>query len=145
MKEELKLKSGRSLCMDMPDFEVASDLNDAFLAELKAVNIDLGNLAGMLDANADLSELLKDPKFINTLKNAICQLLGSKSFRKILFACMSRSTLDGEKITPETFQQAREDYVPVAWEVTRLTLTPFIQSLLSLFTIRTGAPTVSPK
>ena len=44
---------------------------------------------------------------------------------------MARCTIDGKKVVKDTFEpeDARQDYLPVAWEVMKLNLTPFFRGL----------------
>jgi hypothetical protein len=132
------LKSGSKFEFCEPPFDDASALLETLAAELLKVNVDLGNISDYissqddvseLSSQDDVSELLKDAKIANTFKNAVCQLVSSKAFKSALFVCAERSLLNGEKIVPSSFEQYRGDYLPVCWEVAKLTLTPFIASL----------------
>lgn len=129
MREIIKLKSGAELQFGEPSFDEASELMAVLASEFIKVNVDLGNLTDYMGSDGDVSELLKDSSIANTFKNAVCQLIASKPFRAQLLVCMKRSLLNGEKVTLESFEKARGDFLPVCWEVIKLTLAPFVGSL----------------
>ncbi len=121
MKETLALRSGRSLELGMAPFSVGMKLFKVIANELKLVDVDLGSL--------DLSKIAG--KDINTLKNAILQLLGSDALEAAVFACMEKCLLEGQRVTRQTFEpeDMRGDFLPVAWEVIKFNLSPFFSSL----------------
>lgn len=144
MREEIILKSGAKLLFGEPSFTEASDLLEMVASEAIKVNVDLGDVTQYLQSQGDVSELLKDPKILNTLKNVVCQMLASKPFKAVLVTCMRRSLLNGEKISLATFEQNRADFLPVCWEVLKLTLAPFVGSLLSTSSTDTSRAKPSP-
>lgn len=129
MNEVTKLKSGSELTLIEAPFEEASALMESLVNELKAVNVDIGNLGEYLAQDGDVQQLIADPKIVNTFKNTVCQLLGSKTFKAALMTCMGRCMLNGDRITLKSFEAARGDYLPTAWEVARFNLVPFFAGL----------------
>ena len=74
-----------------------------------------------------------DPKLINIMKDAFCEIASSETVEAAFFECAGRCLLNGQKITRETFEEpdAREDYLPIAWEVIKFNLAPFFRGLAS--------------
>lgn len=133
LTETTKLKSGRTLQMNPADLEEAIELLELTAAELKQVGIELGKIS----LDMQLTDL--DDKKVNTFKNVVCQLVGSKALKAAVLKCAGQCLLDGEAIRMETFAKAREDYLPVLQEVMVYNLRPFISGLdLSLLTARAG-------
>lgn len=126
MKESLTLASGAELRLQLPSFAVSMKLLKCIAAELKSVHIDI-----TLDGGADLQKLLQRDLPVDMLKNAVCQLIGSDQLERALAECMKSFMYRGEKIVPGTFEDedARGDYLPVAWEVIQFTLAPFFRNL----------------
>lgn len=121
MNETITLASGASLELGMADFKVGLRLFQVICRELKLVDIDI-----------DFSNLKQlAGKDINTFKNAILQLAGSESVEKAVFDCMAKSLYNGQRIEPKTFEpeDARGDFLPVAWEVIKYNLVPFFKNL----------------
>ncbi len=118
---EITLKSGAILVTQIAPFSSGSKLLKTLLRELKDVDIQLENL--------DLSQIASQD--INTLKNAVCQLLGSDVLEQAVFECMGRCSYNGLRIVRDTFEpeNARQDYLPVAWEVIKVNLRPFFSGL----------------
>ena len=138
--ESVPLPSGRTLIVAIAPFAVASKLRKVVAGELLGVELELGKI----DLNLDLKNL--DPRTLNTMKNVVCRLLASEAVEAALFECAVRSTVEGVKVTRETFEAAeyRADFLPVAWEVIRANLAPFFAGLsLSSLTSsgqKSGAP-----
>lgn len=118
---EITLKSGAILAVQIAPFSSGSKLLKTILRDLKDVDIQLENL--------DLTQIAGQD--INTFKNAICQLLGSDALELVVFECMGRCTYNGIRIVRDTFEpeNARQDYLPVAWEVIKVNLRPFFSGL----------------
>lgn len=138
MNETLTLKSGRALLMSIAPFAVGTKLFKTVMAELRAVDIDVTKL----DLNADINLAKMDPKLLNVIKNVACEIASSEVIEATLFECMARCTIDGKKIDRSTFDppDARQDYLPVAWEVMKFNLTPFFRGL-DLSSLTSAAPT----
>lgn len=61
-------------------------------------------------------------------------LLASEQVEEALWPCLARATYNGNKISPETFENfsSRKDFIQVAKEVLSFNLNPFFPSLGSL-------------
>lgn len=137
MNETITLKSGRELQLGLAPFSVGMKLFKTIANELKNVEIDLDTL--------DLKKI--GGKDINTLKNAIFQLAGSDALEMALFQCMERCLYDGQKIGRTTFEpeDARQDYLPVAWEVMKYNLAPFFKGLELSSSVAPETPAPGPQ
>jgi hypothetical protein len=122
--ETKTLNSGRELGLGMAPFSVGNKLRKVVALELKSVDFS----ASDLNLSADV---LKDTKALNCLKNLLCQAMASDALEAAFFECAARCTLDGIKITRDTFEpeNMRGDFLPVAWEVIRFNLAPFFGNL----------------
>lgn len=129
MDERVTLKSGAVLQLQMPTFAVSMKLLRAVVNELKSA--DLGDIK--LGADLDMVKLMQMDLPVNALKNVIFQLLGSTAIEQALADCMKGCQYQGEKITKDSFepQDARPDFLPVAWEVMQFNLSPFFSGLTS--------------
>lgn len=134
------LKSGRELGLALAPFSVGSKLFKAVLAELRSINIDVTKL----DMGMELNLRAIDPRLINIIKDAFCEIATSETVEVAFFECAGRCLLNGQKITRETFEapDAREDYLPVAWEVIKYNLAPFFRGLASQ--LSASAPPTAP-
>lgn len=121
MNETVTLNSGVQLQLGLAPFSVGMKLFKTIANELKVVDVNIDTL--------DFAKLAG--KDVNVFKNAILQLLGSDALEVALFQCMERCLYNGEKITRQTFEpeNARQDYLPVAWEVMKYNLAPFFKGL----------------
>lgn len=121
MNETLTLKSGRSVELQMASFAVAMKLFKTIANELKQVDVQLGSFN---------LETIKGTD-VNAIKNAVFQLLGSDNVERAVRECMGRCLYQGNKIVADTFEpeDARQDYLPVAWEVVKYNLAPFFKGL----------------
>lgn len=123
MQDPITLKSGSELQVGIAPFAVGNRLLKTVARELAAVdfNMDFGEV--------DLSKI--SAKDINTLKNAAFRLLQSDDVEKAVGECMKRCLYNGQAIQPNTFEAetARQDYLPVAWEVIKANLLPFFSGL----------------
>jgi len=132
--ETTTLKSGRILNLQVAPFAVANKLRKVIAGELKGVDVEFEKL----DLKADLTAL--DSKALNTFKNIVCQLMASDAVEGCFFECAARCTLDGQKVTRESFDDpdSRGDFLPTAWEVIKLNIAPFFGSL-NLSSLTSGA------
>lgn len=123
MQDPITLKSGAELQVQIAPFAVGNRLLKTVARELAAVdfNMDFGEI--------DLSKV--SAKDINTLKNAAFRLLQSDEVEKAVLECMKRCLYRGQAIRPDTFEDenARSDYLPIAWEVMKANLIPFFNGL----------------
>lgn len=139
MNEIVILNSGSKLELGMAPFVVGMRLFKTVANELKVVDVQL-NLEDM-----NLRKLAD--KDINTFKNAILQLVGSDALEASLFECMKRCLYNGEAINVKTFEpeDARADYLPVAWEVMKYNLAPFFRNLNLSSDKPSATPAPSPQ
>lgn len=121
MNEEVTLKSGRKLQLQIATFTVSMRLFKTIANELKVVDIKIDGLS---------MEKIKTTD-VMVLKNAVLQLLGSDTLETAIRECMKCCLYDNQKIGPATFepQDARRDYLECAWEVIKFNLSPFFGSL----------------
>ncbi len=121
MQDPITLKSGSTLEIGIASFASGNRLMKTVARELSSVSFDF-NLSNFSDLSG---------QDINVLKNAVFQLLQSDALETALMECAKKSLYNGEKITPQTFEpeDARQDYVPVAWEVMKANLSPFFKGL----------------
>ena len=138
--QTITLQNGHVLGLTIADFGPANRLRKEIVRELRSVkidtDIDLSNAKKLL-------EMELDPKTLNTIKDLVCQLLGSDAVEAAVFECMKKCTLQGEKVTQQTFDNAemREDFLVVAWEVIKTNVGPFFAGL----DLRSLVPSAAPK
>lgn len=134
---EIQLNSGAVLAVSIAPFSSSKKLLNVVMQELKDVDLELENL--------DLANFASQD--INTLKNAICQLLGSENLERAVFECMAKCTYNGSRIVKDTFEpeEARADYLPCAWEVIKANLRPFFKNLDLSLLASAPAPSENPK
>lgn len=128
MNEKKTLASGSVIILQMATFTLASRLMKAVATELKAVKIgDALNLS----AGMSPEKLMGEDLPVDALKDLACQLLASDKVEEALRECMKGCQYNGEAITKDTFEpeDARQDYLPAAWEVITLNLSPFFKGL----------------
>ena len=120
---EIKLDSGAEAVIRPASFQDAMALRKAIVSELKNVDTDID-----LDVqNIDGASL------IEKLPKLVCAVDSSEKVEAALFACLRQCTRNGEKVTPQTFDnpEAWEDYYPIAIECMKENLRPFIKGLVS--------------
>lgn len=121
MQDPITLKSGSQLAIGVAPFATGNKLLKTIARELASVRVDfdLSNLSN--PTNRDL----------DSVKNAAFQLLQSDAVETVLKECMARCLYNGQRITETTWEDenARQDYLPVAWEVMKANLLPFLKSL----------------
>ena len=126
--QNISLKNGHVLGLTIADFGPANRLRKEIVREMRSVRLDtdmdLSNLK-------DVLKMEMDAKTLNTVKDIVCQLLGSDAVEAAVFECMKKCTLQGEKITPSSFdkEETREDFLVVAWEVIKINIAPFFAGL----------------
>ncbi len=119
--KEIKLGSGAVLRIQPATFEVARELFEALLAELKAIRIR---------KNAEVSDLFKD---------LFCIGFSAPRIKQALAECMKRCTYNcgqGDmKIDKDTFEPVanRVDYLRVCMEVAKENVNPFGSDLYVLY------------
>ena len=126
MSLKTTLPSGAELVVELAALEPAEQLLDVLLAGLKKVDLDFSSLENEADvAGPD----------INTIKNIVCQLVGSRELRDAVYACATKCLYNGQRVTRATFEPAgaRRDFVPFAWEVVSTNVAPFFEGVVSAF------------
>lgn len=126
MNQVTTLKSGAELKLQIAAFSVSMRLMKAIATELKAVQIDL-----TLNGQLDMAKLKEIDLPMDGIKNVACQLLASDAVEMALRECMKCCQYRGEAIRADTFEDenARGDYLPAAWEVIQVNLSPFFSGL----------------
>ena len=135
------LPSGARLIITRADFEVCDRLLIALTKELKEVNIDIGLKSGSLQ---DLLEMNIDKDgALNTLKNALTQVISSTLIRPVLWECMASVVYRDKKVDRNTFNSDENigDYLTVAKEVMIANIAPFFPRASSKLSILSGAST----
>lgn len=133
MNETLTLKSGVELQLQIASFSVANKLFQTVVNEIRSVDIRLENVKSFQDLiSGDL----------NGVKNILLQIAGSKTVEMALHECMGVCLYKGQKLNPKVSfesKDARQDYLPVAWEVMKFNLSPFFAGIdLSSMTNASG-------
>ena len=138
MQDPIQLDSGAFLTVQVAPFAAGTRL-------LKVVSRELSQVRIELDAGLDLANI--GGKDVNTLKNVAFQLIQSEQVESALAACMEKCLYNGNRITPATWEpeNARQDYLLVAWEVMKANLRPFVKNLGSLLSTGAKAASDSPK
>jgi len=110
----ITLPSGAELKITLSPFEPGRELYQACLEEAQKIELDM-------EASIDG----------NFWKNIFCSLLVSKKVEKCIWKCLEKATYNGNRITPDTFEpeEARGDYFDVIFEVAKVNINPFANSL----------------
>jgi hypothetical protein len=144
-KNQTTLPSGRTLVVNVAPFATANKLRKVLLAELRQVDVNLGDNIGKL-LSLDISEM--SGTALNSIKNVVCQLLASDVVEQSVFECLGRCTIDGGAVKRETaFEpiETRGDYLPAAWEVVKANASPFFAGIdLSSLTARKAGTDAPP-
>ena len=134
--EKVSLPSGAELEMTLAPFLEGEKLFSATAECLKKVKID---------GNADVEDMTSN---INNLKDVFLSCITSQQMKDAMLGCLKRCTYNGQRITSwDIFDdvKAREDYLPVCWEVVKFNLTPFTKSLFSKLSGLIGEAETSQK
>src|SRR4051812_36886787 len=121
MNERKTLDSGSVLTLQMASFAVSSRLVKAVAKEFQSVVLgDDFKLGG----ETSIAKLAAMDLPVDGIKNLICQFLGSSAVEAAVWDCMKGCQYNGEAIGKDTFEpeDARQDYLPTAWEVIQLNL-----------------------
>jgi hypothetical protein len=141
----IPLKSGHKLTVGIAPYAKANKLRKVILAEIAKVQVasELKIDAKMLAM--DLREL--SGPALSTVKNLICTLLSSDAIEQAFFECAEHCTLDGPKVTRQTFEppEMRGDMLPIAQEVIRANVAPFFEGLDLSFLTPAAPATDSPQ
>ena len=78
---------------------------------------------------------LQEQLDVNFFKDLFCMAISSPAIEAALWTCMNRCTYNGIKITEDLFEpvEARQDYIPVCFEVARVNIHPFMKSLYAQY------------
>lgn len=130
--DPIQLKSGATLAVSIAPFTAGNRLMKAVARELSSVDFNLD-----LKSFDELSD-----KDINVLKNVAFQILQSDAIEAALLECMKKCLYNDQRVTEKTFEpeEARPDYLPVAWEVMKANLRPFFSGL-DLSSLTSAKPT----
>ena len=145
--DPITLKSGATLAVSIAPFTAGNRLMKAVARELSSVdfNLEVARELSSVDFNLDLKSFdeLSD-KDINVLKNVAFQTLQSDAIEAAVMECMKKCLYNEQRITEKTFEpeEARPDYLPVAWEVMKANLRPFFAGL-DLSSLTSAKPTSS--
>lgn len=117
---KVKLPSGAELTVQPAPFADSKNLYQALLRELKEVKIDF------------------KMEMANLYKELFCMGFSSPQIEACLWKCMERCTYDNGKTGPlkidkDTFEpvEAREDFMTVCTEVTKVNVSPFVKTLFA--------------
>jgi hypothetical protein len=115
---EIDLPSGAKLRISLSSFGVSRELFQAVMEELKGTK---------MAASTEID--------VNLFKDLFCAGFASKKIERAVWECMKKALYNGQKISEETFEaeEARQDYLPVMWEVAKANLNPFLKSLYAVF------------
>ena len=120
---EFETESGAQAVIRPAAFQDAMALRKAIVSELKNVDTDFDVDISNIDGAALMEKL---PKLVFAVDS-------SEKVESALFACLRKCTRNGEKVTPQTFDnpEAWEDYYPIAIACMKENLRPFIKGLVS--------------
>jgi hypothetical protein len=109
--KEVTLPSGRMLKISLAPFSDGRQLFEAIAAESKNIEFK-----GSTDMD------------IGLFKDAFCVMIPSKMVNACLMKCMSRATIEGLKISEDSFseEEHRQDYLPTLFEVAKENVLPFV-------------------
>ena len=119
--KEVILKSGRTLKIHLPEFDIANNLYQCVLAELKDIQISS-----------------ETEQFV-LYKELFTHGFSSKNLQKCVWDCFKFCTYDSGagdlRIDKQTFAsvESREDYIQICYEVCQETLAPFLKNLYVLY------------
>ncbi len=130
---KVSLPSGAELEMTLAPFLEGRKLSKAIANCLKNINVDSNT---ELEAN------------INTLKDVFVECLTSQEVEDSILLCLKRCTYNKQRVTSwDIFEDAnaRQDYIPVCWEVCKFNLAPFMKSLFAKLSTYLGQTGTTPK
>lgn len=125
MSEKFTLPSGAVLEVTPLPYEEAWGVAQVLVSEIGKLNVDLKGI--------DFTSLTAMD--VLAFKNPICAIIASKEILDVVKAAFKRCTYNGQKITVDTFESSdsRADFLPVAFYVLKVNVSPFFGSLLSFF------------
>jgi hypothetical protein len=125
----MEVSSGAKVSINVADFDDALALKNAVAKEFAQSGLELSNLKA-----SDLQNFTEmDVNVLMPFLKAVAQFDSSPSVNAAIFACLSRSTYNSERITKETFEnvEARADYYEIVFECLKVNLSPFFKGLVS--------------
>jgi hypothetical protein len=126
------LHSQSELEVTMASFADSHKLLKAVMKEMERVQINFGSRAKNVN---EFMNLEVTDETINTLKNIFSRIVSSDEVEAALWPCLERCTWNGRKVNRDLFEDEgpRGDFLEIAKEVLWFNLSPFTQSLGSLF------------
>lgn len=139
------LPSGAKLTLAIADFDQSMALMEAIAAELTKVKTGMKFELNLSNPAEAIANFMTGDMPIDILKDGLCQLLASPGVKAHLYECMVSCLYAGVKTEKACFEPAiaRQDFLPVAWEVIKLNVLPFFDGLKSK-SPRPAAPTGLP-
>lgn len=116
--KKVKLPSGAELEIGVSPFEVAKNLYQAVLEEVRVLK---------LDPAAEID--------VNLFKDLYCAGFSSKKIEACVQKCFDKVLYNGLRVTPETWEpvEARQDYQEACWAVAQENIEPFTKSLYAKY------------
>ena len=124
--------SGAKVEVTISDYSTCFDLMKAVLKAVRS-----GGVASKIPENLQLSDLGKfsemDIKDLGGFADAVIDIITSKEVEELAFKCMERAIYNDQRITRATFEpeEARGDFIFVAFQVIKINLNPFGSRLSS--------------
>jgi hypothetical protein len=144
-----KLPSGHELTINHVSLAAASALRRAVARELQKIQVGFSEamIPALLSQKKENIAAALSGTDLNTLKDLLLGFLASEEIEILVMGCMAKWSLDGEAVTPETFEpdDRRGDFIPCAVEVGRYALLPFFGSLVSPSSSQSNETSAAPK
>lgn len=128
MKQKITLNSGSILELDYASWNIVKHLKNNILTIFKNnvkdfdISTELSNVLSMVDKKEDWFILV-----INKFLGALLDCYVSEELENIFYELAKICLLNGEKITPDTFEDInnRIDYIPCFFHIIKFNLEPF--------------------
>lgn len=133
LPETYTCPSGAILELKDAPFETSMKLLKTVARELSTVATGMKIDINFANDPSALAKLLAQDLPVDLLKNALCAVIASESIETVLGECMGRSLYAGRAADRKAFESrnARQDWLPCAWEVMKFNLSPFFAGLTS--------------
>lgn len=137
MTKQCKLPSGATLEVRVAPLDDAIDLHKAILREASSHDIDMNMQIDAQDASAIMAKI---PKLVMGVAS-------SKEVTETAMRCLGRCTINGHKVTKETFEDEnlRGDYYPAIIECVKANIAPFIKGLVQALKAQQQKPAEAQK
>jgi hypothetical protein len=124
---KINLPSGSILDVTLMPFEIAWEVSQAVLKEVKKLDIETAALDLFnrpKEADVGIGDLLK-------LKDPICEVLSNPVFVENAKKCFVKCTYKSLRIDDDTFEsvEARGDFIHIVYHVLSTNISPFFKSL----------------